>query len=165
MANEPPEAISDRAVRPIAPTSGNDLSATAAQILACDREEPAIAQLIRDQKSRHMSPAHTLKNDFLLHHLIADCAGTCAFNEIVVASRAVPRGVANNALRIVAHVFGRDLIRNGKRQEVRRDDRKKSTSEESDEFQPYVALLDVMKNQIHLFIEKPFPWPRDRLEE
>jgi hypothetical protein len=47
LANEPPEAISDRAVRPVAPTSGNDLSATAAQMLACDRE--ALAALIGEK--------------------------------------------------------------------------------------------------------------------
>src|SRR5579863_1562931 len=114
--------MSDWAVRPIAAARGDDLSDTAAQIFPRDREQAAIAQLVVDQEIRHVSPAHALKNDLLLHQLVAyrPCPG--ALDEIIIARRRMPRRVANDALHAIAHLLRRDPIRDRKRQKVRRDD-------------------------------------------
>src|SRR5262249_2046197 len=105
-----PEAFGDGAVGGGGAAGRDELGLAAAQVAAGDREQADGAQILRYEEVRHMAPAHALQDDLALHQLIAHGPAAGALDQEVVAPGRVPRGVADDALRVVAHLLGRDRL-------------------------------------------------------
>src|SRR5215469_11875413 len=113
--DELPKTVRNRTMWPIASPRGNDLATAAAQMLAGNREQAPVAELLGDHEGRHVPPAHAFEDDLLLHELIAHRPNARAFDEIVIAPRRMARGVANDALDIIPHLLGCDVSGHRKR--------------------------------------------------
>src|SRR5437867_1444080 len=111
-----------------------------------------------------MSPTHALEDQLLLHELVAYCPAARALNQIVVVRRRLACAVADHTLHTVAHFVRRDRSRYRKSQEPGSHYRNEAHREKIDVLKARIALVDVVKNEIHLTLEEAFPRPRDRLE-
>ena len=150
-----PQSVCDRAMRRVAPPRRDDLAAATTQMSSGDRQQAAIAQLVGDHEAWHVAPPHALQNDLLLHLLIAHRPCPGALDQIIVAGGPPQRRIADDALHMSAHLLGRDRFRNGKRQEIRRHDRKQRVGKQIDEFEPRIAFVDVVDNEVRLIVEQP----------
>src|SRR5580692_5461482 len=142
---------------PVPPARGDQFASSALEKPAGDRDEARIAQIGFDQVARQVPPAHALKNEFLLHQLIADGPASRALDQKIIRRRQMARGVADYALHVIAHLLRRDRRRNGKAQEVRRDHRYMLDDKQIDEFEPRIALVDVVKDEVRLVLEQTLP--------
>ena len=123
-----------------------------------------VAQFPLDEIVRHVSPAHALQDQLLLHELIAHGPAARALDQEIVVRRSAARGVADHALHVVAHPFRRDRAGDRKLQEAGRHHRHQPHAEQIDEFEARVALVDVMQDEIRLVVEQAFPGSGQRLE-
>lgn len=115
---------------------------------AGDREEAPIAQFLLDQKVMQVAPGCTSHDDLLLHQLVAYRPAMCAFEDVIVWLDAVTCGVANDALNVVTHLFGRDVVGDGEAQEAWCDHREELDRTQVDELEPRIGLVDMVDDQI-----------------
>src|SRR5271169_4648912 len=83
---------------------------------ACDRNQASVTQIWLDQITRHVSPAHALENEFLLHQLVADGPASGTLDQKIVRRWRIAGGIADHALHVVAHLLRRNRRGNGKPQ-------------------------------------------------
>ena len=74
------------------------------------------------------------------------------------------RGVADDALRVIAHMLGRDGIRVREGEEVRRHRRGEPHGAEINGVEARIALVDVADDQVGLAVEQALAGTGDRRE-
>src|ERR1700692_2280095 len=104
-------------MRRVTPPRCHQFVSSALEASARDRDQACLAQIWLDQVARQMSPAHALKNELLLHQLIAHSPAASTLEEKIVRRRRMAGGIADHALHVAAHLFRRDGSGNGKTQE------------------------------------------------
>ncbi len=159
----PPEPVGDGAVYQVTSPGSRKLDPAASEVAARDGDKTPIAQLSLDQTVMHVAPGRTLHDDLFLHQLVAYRPALRTFDDVVVRPSAVARRVANDALDIAAHLFERDVLREGYAKESQRHHRDELDGAEVNELEPRIRLVDVMDDQVSLTVEEPFPGASDSL--
>jgi len=133
-------------------------------VFAGDVEEAFFAQILIDEEFRHVSPAHALQDQLSFHELIAYSPAAGALNHKIIARRCMPYSIADDALRVIAHLLRRDRTRYRKSQETGRHDGHDAHRKEIQKLQARIRFVDVMENKVGIPIEQTFPRSGDRLK-